>query len=584
MPATMLKSAALAAAFMAAAAGAPTMQPGAQFHWSLDFRARLEQGARPVEIHLTGGWVSTVAAVRAADYDCRLQIVDGGFAGDAVKNVPPAALEDLRHRLSRPFWATYRADGALLAVHFYDDVSPTDRNLLQNIATEAQLVQPAAGGSVWTVEERDGAGAYLAMYAHEGNTIRKRKVKYTYTDGVASATADAVQLHVEESELRFTLSPENTVLAVDGGDRIQMGVPFGNAGKIIAITEIHLSNLHTGRAPEAIGSLARAGVKSSPIVTHRPDPEEAREQSDERLLNGYTTESLLQAAAKDGGDSFLTDRLAALFRRRPDAAAEAESLLRKNGAQKRITNALGAAASLSAIAALRNLTIDQTAPSAVRVDAVLALLQMQHPAADAMRIPLDLLDDRDSAVRTAALMTAGGLARTGRAEHPAEAAAIDDALVARFRKAQLAAQLSEVLSALGNSVGPAAMPVIGEALHDTRATVRAAAARALRLAPGADVDRTLSDIMLRDTDPRVRADAIFACRFRRPLSPSLGEALSKAAKSDRVDYVRSDAIALLHQNLNNARGAAETLTWIAENDTNAGVRRQAKEALATPAR
>src|SRR5262245_36663389 len=193
---TTLRFAALAAAHVAAAVEVPSLRPGAQHRWALDFRARLEQGARPVEVHLTGAWLSTITAVRPAEYDAELRIADAGFAGDAVKDVPAAALDDLRRRISRPFWATYRADGALLAIHFYKDVSPTDRNLLQTIATEAQLVRPPGSQSAWSLEERDGAGAYLAMYAREGNTIVKRKVKYIYTDGVAGASADALQVHV----------------------------------------------------------------------------------------------------------------------------------------------------------------------------------------------------------------------------------------------------------------------------------------------------------------------------------------------------------------------------------------------------
>jgi HEAT repeat protein len=580
-----LRSAALAAAFMAAAAGAVPLQPGEQLRWSLDFRARLEQGARPVEIHLTGGWVSTVVAVRPAGYDCELQIVDAGFAGDSVKEVSAAALQDLRNRLSRPFWATYRADGALLGLHFYKDVTPTDRNLLQTIATESQLVRPAAGGSVWSVEERDGAGAYLAMYGREGNTIVKRKVKYTYTDGVAGAPADAVQVHVDESELRFSLGPQDEVLALAGGDRVHLGVSFGNAGTIAAITEIHLGNFHAGQAPGSIGNLARVGpdVKSFSIVTHRPDPAEARAQSDDRLLNGASTESLLEAAIA-GKDSSLPERLAALFRRRPEAAAAAESVVRKNGSQKSITNALGAAGSQASITAIRHLATDRTVPSAARADAILALVQLQHPAADAMGIPLVLLDDADPAIRTAARMIAGALARAGRVEHPAEADAIDGALVARYRKAREIPQVCEALSALGNSIGPTVIPAIREALHDPRATVRAAAVRALRLAPGQEVEQALTESMLRDSDPRVRADAIFATRFRRPLSPTLGEALVRAARADRVDYVRSDAVSLLRKNLNTAPGAAETLAWVAENDSNAGVRRQAREGLAEASR
>src|SRR5207249_2356731 len=101
----------------------------------------------------------------------------------------------------------------------------------------------------------------------------------------------------------------------------------------------------------------------------------------ERLLEGHTTQSLLEAAAVNGGDRML----AALFRRRPEAVRAALTLLRKNGPQRRITDALGSAGS----------------PAAV------------------------LDDDGDVQVRSAARLTSGALARAGRREHPEEAEAID---------------------------------------------------------------------------------------------------------------------------------------------------------------
>src|SRR6185437_689380 len=169
------------AAALAAAAASPAVQPGDQLRWSLDFRVRLEQGAaRPVEIHLAGEWVSTVSAVRSGEYDAQLQLANARFAGDAAAGAPAPALEDLRRRLSRPFWATYHEDGGLLAVHFFKDVAPNDRNLLQMIATQIQLVRPETQRSFWTVTERDGAGNYLAMYRRDANEILKRKMKYIY--------------------------------------------------------------------------------------------------------------------------------------------------------------------------------------------------------------------------------------------------------------------------------------------------------------------------------------------------------------------------------------------------------------------
>ena len=577
---------AVVAALAAAAATTSVIRTGDQSRWSLDFRTRLEQPtAPPVELHLTGDWVSTIAAARPGEYDAQLQIDNLRFTGNAAKSTNAASLEDLRRRLSRPFWATYRADGGLLAIHFFRNVSPADRNLLLMVATELQLVQPDSARPSWTGQERDSAGEYVALYAApRPDRIMKRKLKYVYTDGVAGAPAGAVRVAIDQSDVTFSLARNGWVQAVDGTSRMHMDLSLGDANQLAVVTEIHVSNLRTVRAADLIGSLARAlpDVTSSPIVTQQPDPAEARAQADDRLLEGYATESLLNDAfAKGTVDTALPDRLAALFRRRPEAASVAAALLSKNGAQKRLTNALGVAGSSAAIAALAGLAGNPALAENLRVDAVTAFVQMQHPTPEAMRVPAALMSDSNPAVQSAARMMTGALARAGRSAHPAEADALDASLIALYRNAGGTPQASELLNALGNSAGPSVVPVIEEALRDSRIPVRAAAARALRLAPGAEIDRLLATVIVSDSDPHVRADAIFSARFRRPLPAPLADALLDTATSDIVDYVRSNAIALLRQNPAASPRIPETLAHIADHDTNPGIRRQAREALAS---
>lgn len=577
---------AVVAAVAATAATAPAMHPGDQSRWSLDFRVRLEQqAAPPVEVHLTGDWVSTIAAARPGEYDAQLQIADIRFTGDAPKSANAASLEDLRLRLSRPFWATYRADGGLLAIHFFRNVSPADRNLLQMVATELQLVRPDSAQPSWTAQERDGAGEYVALYVMpQPDRIMKRKLKYVYTDGVAGAPADMVHVAIDQSSVTFSLGPDGRIQTADGTTRLHMELSLDHSGQLAAVTEIHVGHLRSARAPELIGSLARAlpNVTSSPIVTHRADPAEAQAQVDDRLLEGHTTESLLTAVfAKDADDTTLPDRLGALFRRRPEAASVAVALLSKNGAQKRLTNALGIAGSPAAITALGTLAHDTSLPEDLRVDAIIAFVQMQHPTVEAMRVPSDLMGDSNPAVQSAARMMSGALARAGRSAHPAEPDAIDASLIALYRNARETRQVGELLGALGNSAGPSVVPVIEEALRDSRVPIRAAAARALRLAPGSEIDRLLATVIGSDRDPVVRADAIFSARFRRPLPAPLADALLDTATTDTVDYVRSDAVALLRQNPTASPRISETLARIADRDTNPGIRRQAREALAS---
>jgi hypothetical protein len=569
-----------------------TNVPGEQRRWALDFRVWLNRpaGERPVEITLSGDWVSTVSAVRAGEYDAALQIADLRLSGDGDRN-PSDTSNQLRHRLERPFWATYRTDGALLAVHFFKDVDPSDANLLQMIATEAQFVRPYLNRPLWTVLERDGAGSYLAIYQRsEANVVVKHKLKYVRTDGVAGAPADTLQVAVDQSEFRFSLDPADRLIALDGTDRVKIGLPGQQAGPLAvsplaATVEIHLTNLSRGRAAELIGSLslARADVLSFPIVTHQPDPAKARARNDDLLLEHRATESLLEAAMAKDTDPMLPDRLAALFRRRPQAVTGARALLRKGAPQKGITDALGFAGSPEAIETLGSLARDRAMPTAVRVDALSALIQVQHPGPDSMRIPVALLDDGDARVQSAARMVSGALARAGHSEHAIEANEIDAALIARYRRAQEGRDACDLLAGLGNSVGPSALPVIEEALSDPRTPVRAAAARALRLATGPEIDRWLSAAIASDADPAVRADAIFAAGFHRPLGLPLVDALLRVARGDSVDYVRSNAITLLRRNSDASPDIAKTLAWVAINDPKPGIRRLASEALGTSA-
>src|SRR5579871_6307769 len=108
------------APLLRAAAPTPVGEPvvGEQRRWTLTFRTQLEQpGGRPVAVDLSGDWISTVSAVRADEYDVRLQLANVRLGGTV--NAPAAQVEQFRQRLERPFWATRRADGSLLAVHFY---------------------------------------------------------------------------------------------------------------------------------------------------------------------------------------------------------------------------------------------------------------------------------------------------------------------------------------------------------------------------------------------------------------------------------------------------------------------------------
>jgi hypothetical protein len=558
---------------------------GEQRKWFLEFRTRIEQPgqSRPLEVALTGNWTVTVVAARTGEYDVALELTGAHLSGNAGGSVPRETIEQAQQKLARRFWATYQNDGALRAVHFFKNVEPSDRNLLQMIATEAQFVRPAASKLTWNAMERDGAGDYLAIYNWaEPDAVIKRKLKYVHADAEPGAPTGGLHLSIEQSELRFLLDTQGDIKALEGEERVRVGGLGGDGGQLVAVTQTRLSNLQRGEASELIGSLVRAAsdVVSSPILTYRSDPEKLRAQLDDQLLEGHTTESLLEAAmAQKNNDQLLSERLAAMFRRRPETIRVALAMLRRRGPQQRITYALGAAPSSGGIEALARLARDQGIPTPLRIDALSALVLVQHPSLKAMRIPFALLDDPDAQVASAARIMAGTVAHAGRKDHRLQADALDAALIVRYRNARQIADVCNLIAALGNSVGASVLPVIETALKDPRAPVRAAAARSLRLAGGREVDALLSATLTQDQDPEVREAAIFAVSFRRP-TVRLGEALMRAAKEDPADDVRGTAVAELRRNSSAFPGVADTMAWVAEHDAKPGIRRLAHDSLA----
>jgi hypothetical protein len=453
---------------------------------------------------------------------------------------------------------------------------------MQMIATELQLVRPESRRNSWTAQERDGAGEYSALYVMpQFDRILKRKLKYMYTDGVAGTHSSAMEVAIDQSEVTFSLTSDGQVKQVDGINRVRMSFSSNQSEKLSAATEFHLSNLRSAHVPDLIGSLRaeHANVTDSPVVTQRTDTAGARTEGDERLLMGYSTEAILTAAFAKNGDTASMDRLIALFRQRPEATSTAVNMLKNKGALRCVINALGAAGSPSAVAALSGLAHDTTLPETLRTDAIQAFVQMQHPSLQAMHTLAGLMTDSNPKIQSAARMMHGALSHAGRAEHIADADGIDASLIALYRSAPDIHERIELLGALGNSAGPATITVLEEALHDPATGIRGAAARGLRLAPGSDIDSILAVVITSDPDASVRNDAVFATRFRHPLPSSLADALLQSASTDTAAYVRSDSIAVLGQNPAASPRVTETLEAIAKRDADAGIRRQAQQML-----
>jgi len=288
-------------------------------------------------------------------------------------------------------------------------------------------------------------------------------------------------------------------------------------------------------------------------------------------------DDLLAAVASGHEGDGLPARIEALLRRDDDAVRAVLAFIRGDKATKMIVDALAASGTPAAQDALCALARDVHLPGHVRAEAVSSLGLIKHPTAPTMTEVVELIHAQDRtlpALMAPALFLAGSVARAGRAEHPAHAAAIEKVVLAASTRARTSDDILDALAALGNLGSANVLPRLRAAVAAPDARVRAAATRALRLVPDVEADRLLAATLRRDHDPTVRAAAIFAAGFRK-LDPVLADALADAAQSDPVEYVRAGAVTLLARNRQASPRVERALANVASSDPKADLRRLA---------
>ncbi len=576
-----MRAALLAVALHPDRAHAAPPARGQRLEWHVSLRAELlgDTGGSPGAVVIDGEWQRTVVAVRPDGYDVRVQLAAVRLGGGQSGNVPADALRLAQERLSKPFWLTVANDGTLEGVHFLPEMAVSDRNLLQTIATEAQFAGGAGDRAVWTTTERDGGGRYMAIYQRRDPLhVRKKKLQYLEADG--GGGAQALTMTIQESQSDFTLTPEGAVAAVDSTQQVRLRVSGMQGNALTTRLELHVSDLRVSVERSPLALLAPPpNAEHRPIVTHQTDPETTRAGMDAQLLAGQRSDDILAAAPRN--DAMSGRRLSALFRQRPESIGAATTRLLAGGADSQaIAGALADANSAASIRALRDVAATVTNSVAARTTALMAIEGIRAPGPEVIRFPERLLDDGEPQVRNAARLTAGALAHAGRSAHPGAADAVEALLVARFTRAPTIAAKQAYLAALGNSAGARAAAVMMATLKEPSPGLRTAAARGLRLVPGAEADTVLAATLATDGSDAVREAALFAIGFRTPLSDTLWSAVVAAGRADRAGNVRSRVVSLVRGASARPPEADAMLAWVAEHDPVETVRAAALESLA----
>ncbi len=432
-------------------------------------------------------------------------------------------------------------------------------------------------GPTWTSVERDAAGSYLAAYQRrEPGRVVKRKLRYLEADGTGVSD---LPLQLAESERRFTLDSSGRFIAVEGRESTIITLPFVQGPPLRVRMATTLAEGQDRFDRGHAGSLARARgqVECVPIRSHQPDAATALVSRDAQLLEGQTTAALLDAARRPQADSTLPERLEALFRRRPDGVEGAVALLRSGEGAQLVATALGTAGTPAATAALLAVAREASLPAPRRVAALAGLMRVKEPPAHVLAACRRILDERDRAVREAAQLAVGALARSIRPRDALASDAAESDLARRYAAAKEQADRVALSGGLGNAASRAAGRTLAGGLADPRPEVRAAAARDLRLVEGSETDGLLARSMTEDLDARVRAAAIFAAGFRREdpfVTPT-----ARAATHDRAEYVRSAAVVLLARMQAGFPDAVAALQRVAKEDPSSTLRQKAERAL-----
>lgn len=202
-----------------------------------------------------------------------------------------------------------------------------------------------------------------------------------------------------------------------------------------------------GKQPSGLEANVRLAVAPRTAPRAAPPPDTPAVQ-DERI------DDLLSAVIAGREGDGLPRRLETAIARDDAAARAAAAFVHVGRATKMIIDALAAAGTPVAQDALCDLARDSRLPTHVRAEVVASLGLVKRPTAPTMIEVAELIRARDQDLQAPALFLAGSVARAGRAEHPAQAAAIERIVLAESARARTTDDQMDALPRLGTSAAP----------------------------------------------------------------------------------------------------------------------------------
>jgi len=453
----------------------------------------------------------------------------------------------------------------------------------------------------WTAREYDATGGYDAAYAWgaEPGVVTKRKVQYAEVLVAGNADAAtrarvAAQIAASSGELRVK---DRALAAINAADTVTSQVLLKTPVSVETKLAIDLKEIAAPR-PDAPGRDALLAATVALPVTQAYGTGASNGMFDKARLDGRTFEQLaaaLEAEARDQAASSQGDparreaqlgervgtfgAMVSLLRAQPAAIDKAVAKTRSGStAAHGLMDALAAAGSDEAQAALVALMMDSKRGDDVRIAAADSLIRVQRPSKKVIDTLEALLTD--PLLREHAVFGLGTASRRLREAGDAERSReISDRLVTLLRAAQKPQDQIRCLRGIANSAYAGALDAVRPLLASPDTSVRVASIEASWLMNDPAVDAFIAAPMAKDGEARVRRAAVDVAA-RRPPSAALEGALTTVALSDADAANRQHAVELLGRWLVQNGKLRAVLEKVAANDARAEIREAAKSALA----
>ena len=270
--------------------------------------------------------------------------------------------------------------------------------------------------------------------------------------------------------------------------------------------------------------------------------------------------------------------LVALLRVEPETVKKAVAKARGGStAAGAVMDALAAAGTDEAQAALAALVTDAKLDADARIAAANSLIRVQRPGPRTIDTLTQLLPD--PLLREHAVFGLGTAARRLReGGDVARSREISERLVGLLRAAKQTDEQIRCLRGIANSAYSAALPAVRPFASASDASLRVAAIEATRLMDDPSVDAFISGPMDKDADAGVRRAAVQVAA-RRPPSAPLAAALTEVALHDGDSSTRQHAVELLGRWLAQNAKLRDVLEKVAAKDDRPEIREAAKQAL-----